>query len=87
MKTYLTNCVETSEEKINKMVNKAVKIDYATLLLHVTQKELDRVFPIYKTISTLSLANDWSVSFYKSKFEGKACVYVEHSRIEYIFVN
>lgn len=86
MKTYLTNCTETSGDKIDKMVNKSTKIDFPTLLLHVTQKELDRVFPIYKTIPTLSLANDWSVSFYISKFEGKQCVYVEHSRIEYIFI-
>ncbi len=86
MKSYLTNCVNSTEAKISKMVDKATEIDFKTLLQHVTQEELDEVFPFYKDVPNLSLESDYATSYYMSKYDGVPCVYVEHSRIEYIFV-
>ena len=85
MKTYLTNCVDSDAESINNMVEKARQITYKTLLRHIRKAEIDSAFPCYEG-SGLHIKNDWAVSFYSSIFQGKKCVYVEHSRIEYIFV-
>lgn len=85
MKRYLTNCVEAIGSDIEEMVDNATEINYATLLEHVTQEELDEVFPMYEQTPNLSLESDYSVSFYMGKYLGKECVYVQHSRVEYIF--
>ena len=84
MKKYITNCVNSTSELIEEMVDNSREIKYSTLLKHVSQKELDEIFPIYNG-SGLTLEKDYSTSYYKSKYNGKPCVYVEHSRIEYIF--
>ena len=86
MKTYLINCVSSTTEEIEEMVDQATEIEYDELLNHVTQKELDSIFPFYNELPNLSLESDYTTSFYKSVYDGKKCVYVEHSRIEYIFV-
>ena len=85
MKTYITNCINSTAKQINKMVERCVEIQYSDLLKHVTQDELDMVFPIYRECENLTLENDYTTSFYKSKYDGIECVYVEHSMVEYIF--
>ena len=85
MKTYYTCCTSSSAEKIEKMVDQAKQISYKKLLKHVDQAELDETFSWYHDIP-LSLENDYGVSFWKSKYDNEECVYVEHSRIEYIFI-
>lgn len=32
------------------------------------------------------MPHDWHVSYHRSMFRGKPCIYVRHSAIEYIFV-
>lgn len=88
MKNYLTNCVNSTAELIDEMVEHAQEIEYAELLNHVSQEELNQVFPCYVGIEDiLTLESDYATSYYKGKYEGKECVYVEHSLIEYIFTN
>ncbi len=86
MKTYLTNCVASSAELIENMVNQATEISYEQLLQEVDVHHLYDIFPWYEAIP-LTLETDYSVSFYSSQYDGQECVYVEHSRIEYIFIN
>lgn len=86
MKKYLTNCVNSTAELIGKMVDKAKEISYDQFIQHVDHDHLMEIFPFYDGIP-LRIQDDYSVSFYQSKYEGKECVYVEHSRIEYIFVD
>jgi len=85
MKNYLTNCICSTAELIDEMVEQATEIEYSELLKHVTQEKLDEEFPIYLGCPNLSLESDYTVSYYKSFYDGVECVYVEHSRIEYIF--
>ena len=85
---YLTNCTASTAELINNMVDNSQEIEYSELLKEVSQEHLNQVFPIYVGIEDLlTLESDYTVSFYKSKYDGKECVYVEHSRIEYIFTD
>lgn len=84
MKTYTTNCTESTAEHIDQMVDKSKVITYSELLNNVTQSELDNIFPFYAGIP-LSLKSDYAVAFYQSEYKNVPCIYVEHSRIEYIF--
>ena len=34
----------------------------------------------------LHLSRDWGVSFYRSRYRGNRCYYMQHSAIEYIFI-
>ena len=84
---YLTNCVNSTAEHINNMVEVAREITYGTFIKHVDWKELANMFSCethYK--HGLLLKNDWAVSYFKSKYRGKPCYYVCHSCIEYIFI-
>ena len=85
MKTYLTNCVDSDAESINNMVERARQITYKTLLKHVRKAEIDKTFPIYEG-SGLHIKDDWCVNFFSSIFQGKKCVYIQHSAVEYIFI-
>ena len=84
MKTYLINCISSTAELIDAMVENATEIKYSELLQHVTQETLNKTFPMYFR-TPVTLESDWSVSYYKGMYEGQECVYVDHSRIEYIF--
>ena len=84
---YQTNCVNSTEKLISKMVDKAKEIDYKTLLESVTEEQINELFPFYKELPNLTIESDYTTSFYKSKYNGKKCVFIEHSRIEYIFTN
>jgi len=80
MKSYLTCCVGSTAELIDKMVDRATEIFWDDLLNHVTENELYSVFD-----NSVPLEKDWAVSFYQSVYDGMPCVFVCHSAIEYIF--
>jgi len=76
---YITNCIYTDGEDIQKMDDNSIEITYRTMAKYCNLKEWNRHFllPLYK---------DWGVSFYRSKYKGKRCYYFCHSCIEYIFI-
>ena len=87
MKTYLTNCTESTAQLIDAMTEDAKEITYKELLKHVEQEQLDLIFPAYVGIEDiLSLESDYAVTYYEGVYDKKPCVYVDHSMIEYIFV-
>jgi hypothetical protein len=72
---YETSCVScTNVALLEKMMDKAREITYETFCKYVVISEIKRDF-----------GYDRLVSFYKSKFNGKKCVYMKHSGIEYIY--
>lgn len=78
MMHYIGNCVIMSGSKIQDMVDNAREITYRTFC-----KYADPYEAMEKTVPPLH--KDYAVSFYKSKFEGKPCVYFTHSCIEFVF--
>ncbi len=71
-------------EDIEAMVHSARPVSYRTILRHceglsdwAERMGYDR---------HLRLRDDWSVSFWKSSYQGRPCYYVIHSAIEYIWV-
>ena len=87
-KRYITNCTESTAEKISNMVDNAKEIKYNTFLKHVKLNDLKSMFHFYSWNNDggLKMKNDYAVSFYKSKYEKKPCVFVCWSAIEYIFI-
>lgn len=91
--TYETCCINSTAQAINDMTDRARGITYATFMRNVggweKVKDIDP-FSYYESPSSrnggLKLKNDWAVSYCRSVYRGKSCVYACHSAIEYIFV-
>ncbi len=89
MKRYTANCVNSTARAIHAMCDDAKEIEYSDFIEQIDVEQLKALFPLYNWLENnakdLTLKDDWAVSFWQSKFMKKSCVYVEHSRIEYIF--
>lgn len=85
---WLQTCVGADYWEIHKMQDAAVEIDYDTVVEAVGLEELKRFFPDYGWDGggDLRLQDDWHVSYRRSVYRGYSCVYVEHSGIEYIWI-
>lgn len=80
---YITCCIHSTAELINAMTDRAKKITYRTF-----KKYADGLDEVAETMGYgpwLKLKNDWAVSFYRSEYDGRPCVYMSHSAIEYIW--
>lgn len=84
---YLTNCVNSTGELINNMVDTAREVTRRTFFKYVDWKYISSMLG-YETHPKqgLMLCNDYHVSYYKGKYAGKNCYYICWSGIEYIFV-
>lgn len=82
---YLTSCVNSTADAINEMTDQARTITYNTISRHIDIKEANDLLG-YSLGCKPTLKTDWSVTFHKSKYQGQECYYIQHSRIEYIFV-
>jgi len=91
IKTYHTNCVHSTGEKINAMQATGKEISRRTFLAEVDRVSLAEVeralgYDTGNERGGLRMANDWHVSYYRGIYDGRPCVYFDHSRIEYIFI-
>jgi len=75
-------------DALQEMVDNAKQITYKTFIKHVSVHQLAEMFPMYERRKNqgLTLANDWSVSFYVSKYKGNRCYFLDWSRIEFVFM-
>lgn len=88
---FYKNCVAHNDSDVrflNEMIENAQDITYDQLVRAVGLAEVKRVFPQYEwgRRPGLKLKDDWAVSYHKSMYGGYPCYYIEHSRIEYVFV-
>lgn len=87
---FVTNCVNSGDgQAIQDMVVAAKQITRQTFLGYVDrhdlrQQELELSYQLHPR-SGLTMAGDWHVSYYRSEYKGRPCVYFRHSAIEYIF--
>jgi len=91
---YALNCTDLEEGMpIQEMINKEEKVSWEEFNEHVSNAEIRNIFGnIYdyddKDSGTgLKFQDDYTISFYKSFFEGTPCYYLDHSGIEYIFLS
>ena len=94
---YKTCCINSTAEAITEMTEQSKSITWNTFKKYVSVESVRVIFPSYSyrgekhnpftgelTIG-FHLKDDWAVDFCKSEYRGKACYYVIHSGIEYIF--
>lgn len=85
---FVTDCVHSTAEAIDAMTEQAHPVTWRTFTAHVSVRLLAEMFPVYAwqpQAKGLRMPNDYAVSFYRSKYQGRPCYYLEHSCIEYIF--
>lgn len=90
MKTFETDCVGSGDgAAIQAMVDSAQDITRRTFCRHVDQQsreEVERALGYQVGPGPdLTLARDWHVSYHKSTYRGRPCVYFRWSAIEHIF--
>jgi hypothetical protein len=81
---YTTCCVHSTAKLINDMTDKARQITYRTFKKYA--EGLAEMADNMGYGPWLKLKDDWAVRFYKSTYNGRPCVYMAHSAIEYIWV-
>ena len=90
MKAFVTNCVGAIGEDINDMTDVSTQITRKTFLKHIDKQELKSIEEKLGYMSHykqgLTMSRDYHVSYWKSKYQDKPCVYFAHSCIEYIFI-
>ncbi len=86
---YHTSCVNSTAPLIDAMVDAATTVTYRTFRQHcegVDDWASGMGYDVGNEKGGLRLCNDWSVSFHRSKYNGRPCYYICHSCIEYIWV-
>lgn len=87
---YFRNCVDHSQREVhllNDMIDNARDITWKTFSKHCDCKDLIRNLGyVVGNENGMKIQDDYAVSFYKSKYNGKPCYYIRHSAIEYIFI-
>lgn len=80
---YRTNCINSTAQLIDDMIEREREITWRTFLRHVPIKEIVTCLPSYN--KTPHIKDDWAVTFHKSEFAGMPCYFITHSAIEYVF--
>lgn len=84
---FRLNCVRArgrDVQELSRMIDRAREITWETLIRHVPVDEIHELFPHYHG-SGLHIKDDWAVGFYKSKWYGRTCYYIDWSAIEFVF--
>ena len=89
---YHTCCVNSTAELIHALVDDAEDIEYEEFRDAVGGEEVDKFAADMKydtgdETGGLRLEDDWHVSYHKSKYGGEPCYYLQHSGIEYIWLD
>lgn len=93
-KMFLRSCVTWAQNDLATLefiIDNGRPIKLATLRRHVEREhfqEFERLlgYATWRGRVGLRLQNDYEVSFYRSRLpDGRPVVYVDHSRIEYVF--
>jgi 8-oxo-dGTP pyrophosphatase MutT (NUDIX family) len=92
---YACNCVSGPHGRagdgraIHEMTDIASDITYEQFVRAVDINDLRNIFGMYnwsrRDTGQLRMRDDYAVSFHRSRWRGIPCIYVDHSRIEYIF--
>lgn len=85
---YQTNCVSSDGYDISDMVDDAIPVTLNTIRKYCSdlrEWEQGMGYSTGNQRDGLKLKDDWAVSYYRSKFRGQRCYYIEHSHIEYVW--
>jgi hypothetical protein len=86
---FVTRCVEAQSHDLAEMERRARPIARRTFLKHVNREQLRewerRLGYADHASMGLTMAGDYHVTYYKSRFNGRRCVGFDWSRIDHIF--
>jgi hypothetical protein len=86
---FETDCVNSSERLLRPMLDNAREINRKTFLKYVDKaslREIERQLGyVHHPSQGMTMAGDGCVSYHKSKYRGRPCVFFVWSCIEYIF--
>jgi len=84
---YFTNCIQSTAEAINAMVDQAREITFSTFARRCDYRGVAQHLGYAVGADTgLHLKDDALARYYKSVYRGRPCYYLQHSAIEYIFI-
>jgi len=89
---YVGCCVDLKGRDITEMCDCATEVSYQTVRKRLGEALMNFAASMgYETRPGGSrrgmfLSNDYHVSYYKSRYKGKPCYYIDHSCIEHVFV-
>ena len=88
---YFNSCVDHAQhevESLNTMIDKEIDVTLSTMKKHCIELAAWAEGIGYESDKRkgLTLANDWSVSYHRSTYNGRRCYFVRWSAIEYIWV-
>jgi hypothetical protein len=85
---YYMSCIDANGEAIQQMQDEATDVSLFTIRKHcegVRDWERSMQYESDKR-NGLTLREDWHVGYGKSRYRGVPCYFIQHSRIEYIWV-
>lgn len=84
--SLVTTCVDSTAKSITDMVDSSREITCKTFFRHVDRKEVSLMlgYSLHK-LRGLTIRDDYTISYHKSKYRGKPCYYLVWSAIEYVF--
>lgn len=89
---YVGCCVDLKGRDISEMCDGATEVSYKTIRKRLGKALMKFAASMgYETRPGGSrrgifLSNDCYVRYYKSRYKGKPCYYIDHSRVEYVFI-
>jgi len=94
---YYNNCTNWKRSDVNStgglqdMIDMAIDITRETFLKHVDKDDVKKLendlgyVQSSRNYNGLTMANDYHVTYHRSKLHGKRVYYFNHSSIEYVF--
>ena len=87
---FATTCVQSTAELINALIDSEREITYRTFRRALGGTELDQwaaqmLYDVGSERGGLRLKDDFCVSFYRGKFDGRRALFIRHSAIEHIW--
>ena len=86
MKRFETDCVSSTAELISPMIDESEEITREQFLEEVDQEQQAEIEEKLGYGEWLTMDKDWHVSYHRSNYDGKDCVYFCWSAIEHVFV-
>ena len=87
----VTTCVQVPMSQVNDlhdMMDRARPVTVRTFKRHTDWQPVARQlgYAVGRHANGLRIERDYHLGFYRSTWQGKPCYYLDHSRIEHIFV-
>ena len=85
-KEFVTTCVGANGEDIQEMVDVGEEISYGEFAREVGVQNIQELSEsLGYGAGPLTLEKDYHVHYYRSTYQGRPCVFMDHSAIEHVF--